>query len=548
MSLAPSSDTCIPQETLRIAQAAFPKPSRFMQLRDQLGTIYDDATFAELYPRRGQPAEAPWRLALITLMQFADNLSDRQAADAVRGRIDWKYALALDLGDPGFHYSVLSKFRKRLVEAEAEQLLLNRMLEQFQACGLLKAGGRARTDSTHVVAAIRTLNRLECVGETLRATLNDLAVVAPAWLSQLVSAEWFERYSTRIEESRLPEGKDKRYAYAEQIGTDGLHLLRAIYDDPEQRWLSHLPSVEILRQTWVHQYYSDAQGHLRWRQAKDLPPASMRMDSPYDPEAHFGNKRSHTWTGYKVHLTETCDPDTVHLITHVDTTEAAIVDVTRTEPIHHALADKDVKPDEHLVDAGYVDAGLLVDSPKAFQLDLIGPVRPNISWQARDEQAYDISQFHIDWQAEHARCPQGKISSSWSERQDRWGNPIISVKFAFKDCRQCESRSQCTKAKTSPRHMTLRPQHEHEALQDIRQRQTTPEWKATYDQRAGIEGTISQSVRAFGLRKCRYIGLAKTRLQHVTTAAAINIDRLAAWLNGRPHANTRVSRFSALAS
>jgi transposase len=548
MSLTPSSDTCIPEETSRIARAAFPKPSRFMQMRDQLGTIYDDTTFAELYPWCGQPAEAPWRLALVTLMQFADNLSDRQAADAVRGRIDWKYALALDLGDPGFHYSVLSKFRKRLVEAEAEQLLLNTMLEQFQARGLLKAGGRARTDSTHVLAAIRTLNRLECVGETLRAALNDLAAVAPGWLSQLVSAEWFERYSTRIEESRLPEGKEKRYAYAEQIGTDGLHLLRAIYDDPVQSWLGNLRSIETLRQTWVHQYYTDDQGQLRWRQAKDLPPAGMRLDSPYDPQAHFGNKRHVTWTGYKVHLTETCDPHALHVITHVETTEAAVADVTRTAPIHQALAAKDVIPEEHLVDAGYVDAGLLVDSPTDFQLDLIGPVRPDISWQARDEQAYDISQFNIDWQAEQVMCPQGKTSSSWSQRQDRWGNPIISVKFAAKDCRHCESRQRCTKAETSPRHMTLRPQSEHETLQEIRQRQRTPEWKATYDQRAGIEGTISQGVRAFGLRKCRYIGLAKTQLQHIATAAAINIDRLAAWLNGRPHANTRVSRFAALAS
>jgi transposase len=180
MSLMPQPLAAIPEETVRVAQAAFPKPTRFMRMRDQLGSIYEDAVFAELYPRRGQPAEAPWRLALVTLMQFADNLSDRQAADAVRGRIDWKYALALNLDDPGFHYSVLSKFRTRLTEAEVESLLLDTLLERLQTEGWLKSGGRARTDSTHVLAAIRTLNRLENVGETLRAALNDLAVVAPA--------------------------------------------------------------------------------------------------------------------------------------------------------------------------------------------------------------------------------------------------------------------------------------------------------------------------------------------------------------------------------
>ena len=546
MSLSSYPLTPMPTETLRVAQAAFPKPSRFMQMRDQLGTIYDDAAFAILYPRRGQPAEAPWRLALITVMQYADHLTDRQAADAVRSRIDWKYALALELTDPGFHYSVLSKFRTRLVAGAAEQLLLDALLARFQTAGLLKAGGQARTDSTHIVAAIRALNRLECVAETLRAALNDLAVVAPDWLRQQVTAEWFECYGQRVEESRLPKGEAKRYAYAEQIGADGLQLLHAIYAETAPRWLRAIPTVDILRQTWVYQYYTDENGHLRWRQAKNLPPAGMRIDSPYDPEAHFGNKRSITWTGYKVHLTETCDADRLHVITHVETTEAAVTDVTMTEPIHQALRDKAVAPEDHIVDAGYVDATLLVASPQDFNITLIGPVRPDVSWQAKDEQAYDISQFHIDWDAQQVRCPRGKTSSSWGPGRDQWNNAVLHVKFAYKDCRYCEARARCTKAKTTPRHITLRLQHEHQALQAVRHQQPTSDWKATYDKRAGIEGTLSQGVRAFGLRRCRYIGLAKTRLQHLATAAAINIDRLAAWLDGRPHAKTRTSRFAAL--
>jgi len=124
------------------------------------------------------------------------------------------------------------------------------------------------------------------------------------------------------------------------------------------------------------------------------------MDSPYDPDAHFGNKRSITWTGYKVHLTETCDEDMLHVITHVETTAAAVTDVTMTEPIHHALADKQLVPDTHIVDAGYVNAPLLVESPRDFHMALLGPVRPDISWQAQNERAYDLSQFHIDWEAQ----------------------------------------------------------------------------------------------------------------------------------------------------
>jgi transposase len=153
-----------------------------MRMRDELGTIYHDHLFAHLFPARGQPVEAPWRLALTTVMQFAEGLSDRQAADAVRSRIDWKDALSLELTDPGFDHTVLREFRTRLVTGQAEQLLLETLLTQVRERGLLKVRGRQRTDSTHVLAAIRVLNRLELVGETLRHALNSLAVAAPDWL------------------------------------------------------------------------------------------------------------------------------------------------------------------------------------------------------------------------------------------------------------------------------------------------------------------------------------------------------------------------------
>ena len=199
-----------------------------------------------------------------------------------------------------------------------------------------------------------------------------------------------------------------------------------------------------------------------------------------------------------MHVTETCDEATLHVITHVETTEAAVTDVTMTEPIQQALNAKQAAPDEHIVDAGYVDATLLVQRPRDCHLALMGPVPTDSSWQAKDEHAYDLSQFHIHWEAQQVTCPRGKTSSSWTARRDRWNNPVISVKFAYKDCRDCEVRRQCTRAKTTPRHMTLKPQAEHQALQALRQHQHTAEWKAKYATRAGVEGTLSQGVRAFG--------------------------------------------------
>lgn len=194
MSLRSQPLPPVPEDTARIAQAAFRRGTPYMLLRDRLGALFADADFADLYPKLGQPAYAPWRLALVTLMQFREGLSDRRAADAVRGRIDWKYLLALDLADAGFDFSVLCEFRARLLEHEAGERLLTRLLDVARDGGLLKARGRQRTDSTHVLAAIRTLNRLELLAETMRAALNAVATAAPAWLSSIVPADWHERY------------------------------------------------------------------------------------------------------------------------------------------------------------------------------------------------------------------------------------------------------------------------------------------------------------------------------------------------------------------
>src|SRR5438132_5331946 len=206
MSLRAFPGSPIPEDTVRVARAAFPKGNRYMQMHDALGSIYSDGQFAGLFSQTGQPAEAPARLALVLVLQFAEGLSDRQAADAVRGRIDWKYALALELTDPGFDSSVLCEFRQRLITGNAELLLFETMLTLFRDQGLIKAKGRQRTDSTHVLAAIQTLNRLECVGETLRQALNALAVVAPDWLRAQVPATWFDRYGPRVAEYRLRSG------------------------------------------------------------------------------------------------------------------------------------------------------------------------------------------------------------------------------------------------------------------------------------------------------------------------------------------------------
>jgi transposase len=344
-----------------------------------------------------------------------------------------------------------------------------------------------------------------------------------------------------VEEERLPKG------LAATIGADGAHLLAALSAPEAPEWLRQIPAVEVLRQVWVQQYIAE-HGKLRWRTAEELPPAGRRIESPYDAEARYACKGSTGWTGYKVHLTESCDSGKIHLITDVATTPSHRTDASQAAPIQQALADRGLLPQEHLLDTGYIDADFVLESHATHQVEVVGPVRPDSSWQAQTPGSYDLSRFTIDWAARTVTCPEGKVATTWTSVRDHDGHAAFGVRFPHAACDPCPVRARCTRSATTPRPLTLRPQAAHEVLQALRQQQATPEWQVRYHRRAGIEGTISQGVRAFELRRTRYRGLPKTRLQHILTVVAINVVRLVAWLQGIAHAPTRISRCAALAS
>jgi transposase len=549
MTLHPTPITPVPEETVRVARAAVPQGNIYVQMRDVLGTIYTDEQFADLFPARGRPVEPPWRLALVTVMQFAEGLSDRQAAEAVRVRIDWKYALGLELEDPGFDYTLLCEFRARLLHGSAEERLLDTLLAACTSRGLLKARGRQRTDGTHVLGVLRVLSRLERMAETLRAALNALATENPEWVQQRVPIEWYERYDRRIEDYRLPRGQAARAAYARQVGADGAWLLAQLGTAGTPEALQQLSAVSLLQTCWQQEYAPSADGMLEWRDPKACPVASERLESPYEPEARFATKRQLQWVGYKAHLTETCDEDLPHLVTNVTTTIAPATDVAQLAGIQDALAARQVLPSEHVVDAAYVRALNLVQSRERYQIDLVGPVDTDHRWQARVEGGFTSERFAIDWEAREAICPRGHQSIRWCETYTARKRSMIHIDFDSAHCLPCPDRARCTRAKTGSgaRSLTLQPRAEFEALVAGRARQQTREFAQRYARRAGIEGTFSQGVRALGMRQARYRGLRKTHLQQVATATALNLRRLSDWHNGTPRAATRCSRFARLA-
>lgn len=533
MSLKPQDAYTVPEETARVARAIYPEGNIYMNLHDTFGTVFEHRGFIDLFSHVGQPALSPVRLILVCILQFVEGLTDRQAAESVRTRIDWKYLLCLELTDAGFDHTVLSEFRARLVDGSVEKKVLDKLLSHFREHGLLKERGQQRTDSTHVLGAIRAIKRIECVGEAMRHALNTLAVVAPEWTLENTQPDWVDMYGSKIEEHRLPESKSAREAYIHQVGADGLELMNALCNSDE--WLRKLPAVETMRQIWVQNYTWTEGGQLRWRQPKELPSATSYISSPYDIEVRYNRKRGTSWIGYKVHLTETHDEDTPDLTTTADG--------DMTTPIHESLRENDLLPSVHTVDTGYVDAELLVDSKKEFGIDLVGPTRSGGKWQERQGKGFALSDFVIDWEQQEAICPAGRTSSSWSPAIDRRENEVVKIKFSRSDCGNCRFHTQCTYSNPPRRTLTVRPEARHKALQDARAREQTEEFAHQYTKRAGIEGTISQGVRRSGMRRSRYIGLAKTHLQHLLTASAINIVRVMDWLNGDSPGQARRSAF-----
>jgi hypothetical protein len=453
--------------------------------------------------------------------------------------------LGLELTDTGFDASVLSEFRARLAADDQAERLLQRMLARLRERGLLGRGGRQRTDATHVLAAVRELNRLELVVETLRAALEALAAAAPSWLTALAPDDWYERYGQRARDWRLPKAEAARAALAVTVGADGFALLEAVHGADAPGWLRQVEAVQTLRVVWVQQYYRDQQG-LRWRDKNELPPGALAIGSPYDTQARYGIKRGVGWRGYKAHFTETCEPDRPHLIVHVATTVATANDVDTVAGRHADLAAADLLPDEHLVDAGYVSVDHILAARADHDIDLVGPLPPDSGWQARDEGGFDLTRFDIDWDRKQVTCPNGKTSRNWRQTASRHGLPIIQATFRAPDCTPCPDRARCTRSPVLARHLTFRPRTQYETQQQLRAEQATDGWRDRYAHRAGVEGTIAQAARRSDVHHARYRGLAKTHLQHVLTALALNLVRTDAWLSGIPPGGSWASRLTRL--
>ncbi len=420
-------------------------------------------------------------------------------------------------------------------------MLFETLLTTLKEAGLVKPRGRQRTDSTHVLAAIQVLNRLELVGETLRHALNTLAVVAPDWLRSQVPADWYPRYSRRFEEYRLPDALTARTALAEQIGADGRALLAMVFASETDAWLRQVPLVETLRRVWGS---SLRRGTRPLAGGAGLAAVGGGDQLAVRPRGALLQEARDDLDRLQSPLTETRDDDLPNIVTDVDTTTATTVDHAVTAAVQVRLARRGLVLREQLVDTGYVTADHLVTSQADHQCTLLGPIHADYSWQARAGAGFGAAHFAIEWEQERAICPQGRVSRIWKPTHDSAGHDIINIRFDYADCRDRPVRQQCVSSDRE-RALAIRPQPLYEALR----RAAAPAHRSSASSTAPARGSKGPSAgRSIGdLRRTRYRGLAKTHLLHLLIAAALNFHRVAAWLAERPRAQTRVSAFARLA-
>ena len=547
-----------------------------VEIRDRLGQWLADEDFAAAFGIRGRPGWPPSRLALVTVLQRAEKLTDRLAAEAVRARLDWKYLLGLPLDDPGFDHTVLAEFRAKAAGAGLEQVALDALLERLVSAGLVKARGKQRTDSTHVVAAVAALNRLELAGESVRAAVEALAAAHPDWLEQRICVpDWSRRYGTPMTAWRPPASQAKQDELAIAYARDGYALLEAVCDESSPAWLRELPAVDVLRRVLVQNYtrtVTDGKEVIKRREKEPegdgLPPGHARIASPYDLDARWGVKRDMFWLGYKLHVTETCDdeprcgcpgdggtdrrrhdedcvaPAFPNLITHVATTDATVTDNQMTGAIDDELAGKDLVPGRHYLDSGYLSAALVVSEAARHGIALTGPLLADTSAQARAGNGYARADFTVGYDSKTVTCPQGKTSVSWTPCAQRGKDAIVAT-FSVSDCGPCPARPQCTSSRKKRRQLTVLPRDLAEAQAAARAAETAILFQADYARRAGVEGTMHQAV-SHGARRARYRGLPKTRLDHVYMACALNLIRLHAYWTGTPLDRRRTSHLARL--
>lgn len=511
----------MPKETGEIVGKMLKADSLYKLVGDEIFFQFSDADYADLYPAEGAPAVSPVILGLVSIFQYVEKYPDRQAAEAVRMRLDWKYVLHLPLDYPGFDFSVLSEFRERLLNHQAEARPFDRLVAIFHAKQLIKERGKQRSDSLAMLTKVRHLSRLELVVESLRLAVSAALQANRTWGEASLPPAWEAWYGDRyVMERHRPEEWD---AYERTIGADGQWFLNQVEKAGAPAELKDLPAVQVLKTVWAQQF-REAAGQMVYQTVTDYDGHTQIM-SPHDPQARYSKKRDFAWVGGKLQVTETDDEGYPHLLTDIAATCSSLSDWEALPTIQDRLEARHCPPSEHYVDCGYT-SGSNLEQSQHRGIDLIGPVQSPVTPQSKLPDGMTLEQFSIDLAQHQATCPAGYTTQRHAKREQ------VEERFYFplQVCQACRLRSRCCTGKGG---RTLCVRRSYPTLQQARQRQKTEAFRQDYRRhRSGVEGCLSALARGNGLRVSRYIGHPKRHLQALFGGAAANLKRAARWLAG----------------
>jgi len=520
MCLKVQTPWALPEETGRIGKMLLKQNDPYRLIGEELFEKWEEEGFADLYSNEGKPGYSPVILAFVSVFQFMERLADRQAAQALRMRLDWKYALHLPLEDAGFDFSVLSEFRDRLIEGEAENRVFEKLVEQIRGMGLIKERGKQRSDSIAMLTKVRRLSRIELVVETLRLAIVALVDTDREWCEEVLPPSWEDKYGERFVRQRYSEKEWQEYEA--NIGNDGQWLLKRLIDGGAPAELQDLPAVQILRTVWAQQF-QESQGQMVYKDLKKYD-GHTQIQTPHDPEARYSRKRRFEWLGDKVQVSETDDEGYPHIITDMLATNSNQTDYEELPLIQARLIARQCQPGEHYVDAGYMSGPNLAHS-QDLEIDLIGPLPEVVTPQDLLADGITQAQFQLDPQRKIATCPQGHQARNPSLIVNTW-----SFHFPPKVCAACPLRPRCCTGKGG---RSVGMNIHYDLVQTARTRQKTETFKKDYHQhRSGVEGSLSALVRGHGMRVSRYIGQKKRNWQAIFTGCAANLKRTAHWLAG----------------
>jgi hypothetical protein len=502
-----------PEDRYRLfARQIFPL---LLQARPALQQAYCDDN--------GRPGLEPVVLAGVTVLQFLEGIPDREALQMLRYHVGWNFALNLTLGQPLFHPTSLVYFRNRLGEKKLSHVVFAQILEGLVQAGLVERRGKQRLDSTQMLGLVARMSRLECVRETLRLALEELDAKAgpfakPGWWPLLWERSVASKLDYRAEAPALKEKMN-------QAGADALTLLQwaAKLSDAS---LAQGRQMQLLQRVFDENFQGEGPGAPAQKEAQ---PAGA-VHNPHEPQAQWAakgqgkHKKEHV--GYKIQVAEsvTTEPlapgePTRSFLTGMATQSAIASDEAGAEQIEQEQAAMGLdQPAEQYVDSAYISGQRLAQA-KAEGRDVIGPAQA----APRRDDRFTSEDFQVNVEERRAQCPAGKPSTQCSRLEEKEGDKV-NYRFEWSyHCKNCPLRARCVGPGQAHRTLVVGQYHSH--LQARRQEQKTTAFQEKSRRRNAIEGTQSELVRAHGLRRARYRGLDKVRLQNYFIGAACNAKR-----------------------